>query len=49
MQNRNKLLACLYLAGSDQNRYKPVVDDLGNEFRMGKISYPEDVPSMAQL
>jgi hypothetical protein len=49
MKNRNKLLACLYLAGSDRNRYKTVVDDLGNEFQMGKTSYPEDVTSMSQL
>jgi hypothetical protein len=43
MKNRNKLLACLFLAGSYRTRFKPVIDDLGNDFQLGKIAYPEDV------
>jgi hypothetical protein len=49
MKNRNKLLACLFLAGSDRTRFKPVIDDLGNDFQLGKIAYPEDVMDMTQL
>jgi hypothetical protein len=49
MKNRNKLLACLFLAGSDRNRYKTVIDDLGNDFQLGKVAYPEDVMDMTQL
>jgi response regulator RpfG family c-di-GMP phosphodiesterase len=47
MQKRNKLLACLFLANSDRERFKTVIDDLGNEFQFGKINYPEDVGSMS--
>jgi hypothetical protein len=49
MQKRNKLLACLFLANSDRDRFKTVIDDLGNEFQFGKINYPEDVSGMSQL
>jgi hypothetical protein len=49
MEKRNKLLACLFLANSDRERYKTVIDDLGNEFQFGKINYPEDVNGMSQL
>jgi hypothetical protein len=49
MKNRNKLLACLFLAGSDRNRFKSVIDDLGNDFQLGKVAYPEDVIDMTQL
>jgi hypothetical protein len=46
---RGKFLACLFLAGSDRERYKSVVDDLGNDFTLGKPNYPEDVASMLNL
>jgi hypothetical protein len=49
MEKRNKLLACLFLANSDRDRFKTVIDDLGNEFQFGKINYPEDVSGMSQL
>jgi hypothetical protein len=43
---RDKFLACLFLAGVDRDRYKRVIDELNNEFILGKVHYPEDVPSM---
>jgi hypothetical protein len=46
---RGKFLACLFLAGSDRERYKTVVDDLGNDFTLGKANYPEDVAGMLHL
>jgi hypothetical protein len=49
LKHRNKLLACLFLAGADRGRFKSVVDDLGNEFQFGKINYPDDVTGMTQL
>jgi hypothetical protein len=49
MEKRNKLLACLFLANSDRDRFKTVIDDVGNEFQFGKINYPEDVSGMSQL
>jgi hypothetical protein len=48
-KGRGKFLACLFLAGSDRERYKPVVDDLGNDFTLGKPNYPEDVTGMLNL
>jgi hypothetical protein len=46
---RGKFLACLFLAGSDRERYKSVVNDLGNDFTLGKPNYPEDVAGMLNL
>jgi len=46
---RNKYLACVFLAGVDKSKYGNAVDDLNNDFLLGAISYPEDVPSMMTL
>jgi hypothetical protein len=43
---RDQFLACLFLAGVDRDRYRAVIDDLNNEFILGKVNYPKDVPSM---
>jgi hypothetical protein len=48
-KGKHKFLACLFLAGVDRERYKKVIDDLNNDFIVGKISYPEDVPGMLNL
>jgi hypothetical protein len=46
---RDKFLACLFLACTDRERYKEVIDDLGNDFSLGIINYPEDVSRMVSL
>jgi hypothetical protein len=46
---RDKFLACLFLACTDRERYKEVIDDLGNDFSLGNINYPEDVSGMVSL
>jgi len=46
---RNKYLACVFLAGVDKSKYGKAVDDLNNDFLLGAVSYPEDVPSMMTL
>jgi hypothetical protein len=46
---RDKFLACLFLACADRERYKEVVDDLGNDFSLGNINYPDDVSGMLNL
>jgi hypothetical protein len=46
---RSKYLACVFLAGVDSNRYKKVVDDLNNDFLVGKVSYPKDIAGMINL
>jgi hypothetical protein len=46
---RDKFLACLFLACADRERYKDVIDDLGNDFSLGNINYPEDVGAMLSL
>jgi hypothetical protein len=46
---REKFLACLFLANTDRDRYKDVVDDLANDFGLGNINYPEDVSGMLNL
>jgi hypothetical protein len=46
---RGKFLACLFLAGSNRETYKTVVDDLGNDFTLGKANYPEDIAGMLHL
>jgi hypothetical protein len=32
---RDKLLACMFLAGADRRRYKPIIDELNNDFLRG--------------
>jgi len=46
---RDAFLACLFLAGVDRGRYKSVIDELNNEFILGKVNYPKDVPGMLNL
>jgi hypothetical protein len=46
---RKKFLVCLFLASTDRERYKDVVDDLANDFGLGNINYPEDVSGMLNL
>jgi hypothetical protein len=46
---RDKLLACLFLACTDRERYKEVIDDLGNDFSLGNINYPDEVSGMLNL
>jgi hypothetical protein len=43
MKNQNRLLTYSFLAGFNWNRYKTVIDDLGNDFQLEKVAYPEDV------
>ena len=42
----NRVLACLFLAGVNRKRHKSSIDALHNDFQLGKISYPQDIPSM---
>jgi hypothetical protein len=49
LKNRNKFLACVFLANADRERFKPVIDDLGNDFGLGSNNYPAYVPSMLNL
>jgi len=42
---RNQYLASLFLGGTDQARYKAAVDELNNNYVLGKDVYPADVPS----
>jgi hypothetical protein len=46
---REKFLACLFLACTDRERYKDVINDLANDFGLGNINYPEDVTGMLNL
>jgi hypothetical protein len=46
---RDKFLACVFLAGVDGNRYGTAVDDLNNDFLLGTVSFPDDVPGMMTL
>jgi hypothetical protein len=46
---RGKFLACLFLNGADRERFKQVVNNLNNDFILGKISYPEDAAGMLHL
>jgi hypothetical protein len=48
-KSRDKFLACLFLACTDRERYKEVIDDLGNDYSLGNINYPEDVSGMVSL
>jgi hypothetical protein len=42
----NRYLACLFLAGVDRTRYQDVVNDLNNDFILGKVTYPTDTSGM---
>ena len=42
---RNQYLASLFLGGTDQARYKAAVDELNNNYILGKDVYPADVPA----
>jgi hypothetical protein len=46
---REKFLACLFLASTDREGYKEVINDLANDVGLGNINYPEDVSSMLNL
>jgi len=46
---RNKYLACVFLAGVDRSRHGKAVEALNNDYLLGNISYPEDVPGMLTL
>ena len=46
---REKYLACLFLAGVTKSRFKDVVDDLNNDFVLGKVTYPADTSAMLTL
>jgi hypothetical protein len=49
-KSREKFLACLFLAcATDRERYKEVIDDLGNDYGLGNVDYPEDVSGMVNL
>ena len=48
-QARGKFLACLFLGDVDRSCYKEVIDELGNDYSMGHVNYPEDIPSMLTL
>jgi len=41
----NQHLASLFLGGTDQVRYKTAVDELNNNYALGKDVYPADVPA----
>jgi len=49
IEARDKYLACLFLAGVDRIRYQDVVNDLNNDFILGKVSYPADTSGMLTL
>jgi len=42
---RNQYLASLFLGGTDLARYKAAVDELNNNYVLGKDVYPADVPT----
>ena len=46
---RDRYLACLFLAGVDRKRYQHVVNDLNNDFILGKVTYPADTSGMLTL
>ena len=46
---RNRYLACLFLAGVDRIRHQDVVNDLNNDFILGKVTYPADTSGMLTL
>jgi len=46
---RNQYLASLFLGGTDQARYKGAVDELNNNYVLGKDMYPADVPAAIMM
>lgn len=46
---RDKYLACVFLAGVDRQRHKDVIDELNNDFLLGKVNYPSDTSGMLTL
>jgi len=42
---QNQCLASLFLGGTDLARYKAAVDELNNNYVLGKDVYPADVPT----
>lgn len=46
---REKYLACVFLAGVNRGRYENVIDDLNNDFLLGKVTYPSDTSAMLTL
>jgi len=46
---RNQYLASLFLGGTDQARYKAAVDELNNNYVLGKDVYPADVPTAIMM
>ena len=46
---RDKYLACVFLAGVDRERHMNVIDDLNNDFLLGKVTYPSDASAMLTL
>lgn len=46
---RDKYLACVFLAGVDRERHMGVIDDLNNDFLLGKVTYPSDTSAMLTL
>jgi hypothetical protein len=46
---REKYLACVFLAGVDRERNTTVIDDLNNDFLVGKVTYPSDTSAMLTL
>lgn len=45
----NAYLACLYLSKVNRNKYKQAIDDLNNDFLLGREVYPKDVQAMMTL
>jgi hypothetical protein len=46
---RIKFLACVFLAGVERDKFKAVINELNNDFLRGKVSFPEDIPTMLTL
>jgi hypothetical protein len=46
---RERYLACVFLAGVHKERYMHVIDDLNNDFLLGKVTYPNDTSAMLTL
>ena len=46
---RNKLLACVFLAGAHRQQHKKAIDDLHNDFMSKEDNYPVDVTKMLEF
>ena len=46
---RDQYLACMYLNNTDRGRYKPVIDELGNDFTMGNDNYPSNIAGVVTM